>query len=172
MTGPTVTRLVYPRPEDGVRDALVVRFWLSKFSKVALVVDGRAVDGYTWSGGWHVFRWTPRALAPGAYPVRRCASSVGTPGETDLGSFAVARDTTPPLLAAAKANGRVYWHAQDAESGCWRIRLPVLRSGEEHVLAFPPAKGVATVPAGYWNVTAVALDAAGNRSERHLGLVV
>ena len=172
MTGPTVTRLVYPRPEDGVRDALVVRFWLSKLSKVAIVVDGKAVDGYTWSGGWHEFRWTPRALAPGTYPVRLVASSTGNPGETDLGSFAVARDSTPPVLAAAKANGRVYWHAKDAESACCRIRLDLRRGAEQHVLAFPRAKGVATIPAGYWNVTAVALDAAGNRSERNLGLVV
>jgi hypothetical protein len=172
MTGPTVTRLVYPRPEDGVRDALVVRFWLSKLSKVALVVDGKAVDGYTWAGGWHVFRWTPRALAPGTYPVRLVASSTGNPGETDLGSFAVARDTTPPVLAAAKANGRVYWHAKDAESACCRIRLEVRRGAEQHVLAFPHARGVAAIPSGYWDVTVVARDAAGNPSERDLGLVV
>ena len=172
MTAPTVTRLVYPHPEDGVRDALVVRFWLSKLSKVALVVDGKAVDGYTWSGGWHTFRWAPLHLAPGTYPVRLVASSNGNPGETDLGSFAVARDTIPPVLAAAKAGGRVYWHAKDAESACCRVRIEVRHGSEQHVLAFPRAKGVAAIPAGYWDVTAVALDAAGNRSERNLGLVV
>jgi hypothetical protein len=172
MTGPTVTRLVYPRPEDGVRDALVVRFWLSKPSKVALVVDGKAVDGYSWSSGWHVFRWTPLRLGAGTYPVRLVAGSAGSPGETDLGSFEVARDTTPPVLAAAKAGGRVYWHAKDAESACCRIRLEVRRGAEQHLLAFPRAKDVATIPAGYWSVTAVALDAAGNRSARKLGLVV
>jgi len=172
MTAPTVTRLVYPHPEDGVRDRLVVRFWLSKHSKVALVVDGKAVDGYTWAGGWHIFRWSPVRLAPGTYPVRLVASSAGNPGETDLGSFAVARDSTPPVLAAAKAGGRVYWHAKDAESACCRIRLQMHRGAEQHVLAFPRAKGVATIPPGYWDVTAVALDAAGNRTERSLGLVV
>jgi hypothetical protein len=172
MTGPTVTRLVYPHPEDGVRDALVVRFWLSKLSKVALVVDGKPVDGYTWPGGWHTFRWAPLRLAPGTYPVRLVASSTGNAGETDLGSFAVGRDTTPPVLAAAKANGRVYWHAKDAESACCRIRLELRRGAEQHVFALARAKGVAAIPPGYWNVTAFALDAAGNRTERKLGLVV
>jgi len=172
MTGPTMTRVVYPRPEDGVRDALVVRFWLSKVSKVALVVGGKAVDGYTWSGGWHTFRWTPLRLAPGTYPVRLVASSNGNPGETDLGSLEVARDTTPPVLAAAKAGGRVYWHAKDAESACCRIRLEVRHGAEQHLLAFPRAKGVAAIPAGYWDVTVVARDAAGNPSKRDLGLVV
>ncbi len=173
MTGPSVTRVVYPRPEDGVRDSLVVRFWLSKPSKVALVVDGRAVDGYRWSGGPHVFRWTPLGLAPGTYPVRLVAGSLdGNPGATDLGSFEVARDTTPPELAAAKAGGRVYWRAQDAESACCRVRLELRRGAEQHVLAPSRAKGVATIPPGYWLVTAVARDAAGNRTEKDVGLVV
>jgi hypothetical protein len=172
MTGPTVTRLVYPHPVDGVRDALVVRFWLSKPSKVALVVDGKAVDGYSWSSGWHVFRWAPLRLGAGTYPVRLVAGSAGSSGETNLGSFEVARDTSPPVLAAAKAGGRVYWHAKDAESACCRIRLEVRRGAEHKLLAFPRAKGVATIPPGYWDVTAVALVAAGNRTERNLGLVV
>ncbi|MDP9286539.1 MAG: D-glucuronyl C5-epimerase family protein, partial [Actinomycetota bacterium] len=134
LTGPSVTRVVYPRPQDGVRDALVVRFWLSKIAKVALVVDGKAVDGYTWSGGWHTFRYTPLALAPGTHPVRLVARSPdGNPGETDLGSFEVARDTTPPELAAAKAGGRVFWRTKDVESACCRLRL-ALQRGAEHRL--------------------------------------
>src|SRR6185312_9446457 len=39
LTGPSVTRTTFPLPRDGVRDDLVVRFFLSKPSKVALVVD-------------------------------------------------------------------------------------------------------------------------------------
>jgi hypothetical protein len=172
MTAPVVTRTVYPRPEDGVRDDLVVQFWLSKVSKVALVVDGKAVDGYTWSGGRHVFRWTPRSLAPGTYAVRLVASSNGNPGATDLGSFEIVRDTTPPVFAAAKSGGRVFWRARDDESACCRIRLELSRGSEHHLLAPSRAKGVAAIPSGYWHVVAVARDAAGNRSEVDVGLVV
>ncbi len=41
MTGASVTRMLFPRPRDGIRDNLVVRFFLSKISKVELVVDGQ-----------------------------------------------------------------------------------------------------------------------------------
>ena len=118
MTGSTVTRVVYPRPEDGVRDSLVVRFWLSKGAKVALVADGQTVDGDTFAaGGWHALHYTPLALAPGTYPVKLVASSSnGVPGAADLGSFSVMRDRTPPLLSATKAGGgRVFWRASDGE---------------------------------------------------------
>jgi hypothetical protein len=173
MTGTTVSRLVYPKPEDGVRDDLVVRFWLSKLSKVALVVDGKAVDGYTWAGGWHVFRWPPLALAPGTHAVKLVASGLDhNPGATDLGSFAVLRDTTPPSLSAAKANGRVYWRAADAESACCRIRLLLRRGSELRVLAPSRAKGAASIPPGYWSVTAFARNAAGNWAKQAVGLVV
>jgi hypothetical protein len=173
LTGPSVTRVVYPRPKDGVRDALVVRFWLSKISKVVLVVDGKAVDGYTWIGGWHTFRYTPSGLSPGIYPVRLVASSLdGNPGATDLGSFSVMRDTIPPTFAAAKAHGRVFWNAKDGESACCRIQLELQRGGQHKSIAVPRSRGSATVPPGYWVVTAIAHDAAGNRAVRKLGLVV
>jgi hypothetical protein len=173
MTGPTVTRAVYPKPEDGVRDDLVVRFWLSKISKVALVVDGKAVDGNKLLSGWHVFRWTPLQLGPGTHAVRLVASSLdGHPGASDLGSFEVVRDTTPPTLAAEKSNGRIFWRAKDSESACCRVRLELRRGSERHVLTPSRAKGAATIPRGYWHVTAVARDAAGNRAERDVGLVV
>src|SRR5581483_4495885 len=51
LTGTSVTREVVPLPQDGIRDDLVVRYYLSKPSKVALVVDGKAVDGYRLLGG-------------------------------------------------------------------------------------------------------------------------
>src|SRR5439155_14739487 len=109
LTGPSATRVAYPRPQDGVRDDLVVRFWLSKISQVVLVVDGKAVDGYAWHGGWHTFRWTRPTLAVGEHTVRLVARDPnGNPGATDVGSFAVERDAAPPALAAAKASGRVY----------------------------------------------------------------
>src|SRR5262249_30884532 len=115
MTGTSVTRLVYPRPEDGVRDDVVVRFFLSKPSKVVLVVDGQAVDGYDWNGGWHTFAWTRPTLSIGEHAARLVArDAAGNPGSTDLGSFEVARDRTPPELAASKAGAKVYWRAKDA----------------------------------------------------------
>ena len=173
MTGTSLTRLVYPQPEDGVRDDLDVRFFLSKPSKVVLVVDGEAVDGYTWHGGWHTFSWTPRTLPAGEHSARLVARGAdGNPGSTDLGSFTVARDSSPPLLAAAKGSGRVFWHAKDAESACCRIRVLLSRNGEHKLLTPTRAKGAATVPEGYWSVTVVAVDAAGNRAEKPLGLVV
>ena len=75
MTVPSVTRLLFPRPKDGIRDALVVGFWLSKPSKVVLVVDGKAVDGYSWLAGKHSFRWLATKLVPGTHNARLVAAS-------------------------------------------------------------------------------------------------
>jgi len=173
LTGPTVTPVVYPRPEDGVRDELTVRFWLSKPSHVVLVLNGQAVDGLNGDGGWHAFHWTPTDLPPGTYPVRLVARSVdGRSGSAVVPSFAVARDTTAPELSAAKANGRVFWRAKDGESACCHLRLELRRSGEQHALALERNRGAAAIPQGYWSVTVVARDAAGNVTRRELGLVV
>jgi hypothetical protein len=173
LTGPTVTRTTYPVPRDGVRDDLVVRFFLSKISKVALVVDGKAVDGYRWHGGWHTFRWPPVHLGAGTHTVRLVAADLnGNPGATELGEFAVVRDTTAPALSAAKSGGRVFWRVKDAESACCRVQLALVRAGERRYIAVKGAHGVAAVPKGYWSVTVVARDAAGNRAERPLGLVI
>jgi hypothetical protein len=173
LTGPTVTRTTYPLPRDGVRDDLVVRFFLSKISKVALVVDGKAVGGYPWHGGWPTFSWPPARLAAGTHTVRLVAADLdGNPGATDLGSFEVVRDTTPPVLSAAKSRGRVYWRVKDAESACCRLQLALSRTGVRQYMALRGARGAVPVPKGYWSVTVVARAAAGNRSERPLGLVV
>jgi hypothetical protein len=172
MTAPSVSRTVIPKPRDGVRDALVVRFYLSKASKVALVVDGKAVDGYRWNGGWHTFSWVP-GLGAGAHTVRLVAADLsGNPGSTDLGEFDVVRDTTAPALSATKANGRVYWRAKDAESSCCRIAVELSHPGNHQTVPLAKRNGSFAVPAGYWSVTVVARDAAGNRTERRLGLVV
>jgi hypothetical protein len=173
LTGATVTRTAYPVPQDGVRDDLVVRFFLSKISKVALVVDGKAVDGYRLHGGWRTFEWSPRRLSAGTHMVRLVAADLsGNPGSTDLGSFEIVRDMTPPVLSAAKSGGRVYWRAKDAESACCRLQLALARSGEHRYVRLSGARGAAAVPQGYWSVTVVARDAAGNSAERPLGLVI
>jgi D-glucuronyl C5-epimerase C-terminus len=173
LTGATVTRTTYPVPQDGVRDDLVVRFFLSKISKVALVVDGKAVDGYRWHGGWRTFRWSPRHLGAGTHSVRLVAADLsGNNGSTDLGSFEVVRDTTPPEISAAKSGGRVYWRAKDADSACCRVQLALTRSGEHRYVRLSGARGSASVPPGYWSVTVVARDAAGNSAGRPLGLVI
>jgi len=172
LTGAQVTRVVYPRPLDGVRDNLTVRFWLSKPSRVLLVVDGNAVDGFKWYGGWHTFTWTPRRLGFGEHEVRLSAQSVdGNTASADLGSFTVARDTTPPTLSAAAAHGRVYWRAKDPFSACCSVRLVLRHGAGSLVLASARARGAAAIPAGTWNATLVAKDAAGNAATRELGLV-
>jgi hypothetical protein len=173
MTGTSVTRVLFPLPEDGVRDDLVVRFFLSKPAKVALVVDGQAVDGYRWNGGWHTFRWTRPTLSLGDHVVRLVASDpAGNAGSTDLGTFAVQRDRTPPTLAASKSGARVFWRAKDDDSGCCRIRV-ILRGAHGPRLLEPSRRnGSATIPAGYWSVTVTARDAAGNVSQQPLGLVI
>jgi hypothetical protein len=168
-----VTPVVYPEPEDGMRDELTVGFWLSKPSQVALVVDGQAVDGFTVDGGRHSFVWTPRGLAPGEHQVRLIARSAdGHSASAALPSFTVARDTTAPALAASKARGRVFWHASDPESACCRLRLQLRRGSEHRLLTLTKTKGSVAIPAGYWSVTAVARDAAGNVTRDELGLVV
>jgi hypothetical protein len=172
LTGGQVSRIVYPRPLDGVRDDLTVRFWLSKPSRVLLVVDGKAVDGFKWYGGWHTFSWTPRRLGFGDHAVRLSAQSVdGNTASTDLGSVTVAQDTAPPTLSASVEHGRVYWRAKDSLSACCSLRL-VLRHGTKAlVIASSRARGTAAVPAGRWSATLVARDAAGNAATRELGLV-
>jgi hypothetical protein len=173
MLSPSVTPVVYPRPEDGVRDELVVSFRLSKPAKVALVVDGKAVDGYTWRGGRHTFRWPATGLGPGEHRLRLVAQSTdGNPGETDLGTFVVERDREGPTLAASKADGRVFWRAKDVESACCRLRLELRRPGERRVVPLARTKGSAAIPQGYWSVTVSARDAAGNLTQTALGLVI
>jgi hypothetical protein len=105
--------------------------------------------------------------------VRLVASDLsGNPGSTDLGQFDVVRDTTPPLLSATKANGRVYWRSKDAESSCCRIAVELSHPGGHKTMPVAKRNGAVAVPAGYWSVTVVARDAAGNRIERPLGLVI
>ena len=172
LTGAQVSRIVYPRPLDGVRDDLTVRFWLSKPSRVLLVVDGKAVDGFKWYGGWHTFAWAPRRLAFGEHEIRLSAQSVdGNSATADLGVFTVARDTTPPTLSVSTAHGRVYWRAKDSLSSCCSVRLVLRHGSSVRVLASTRARGVAAIPAGKWNATLVAKDAAGNAATRELGLV-
>ena len=159
-----MTPVVYPRPEDGVRDELVVRFWLSKPSKVALV-DRR-------QGGRRLHRERRPALVRGdaARPrlrhARRCGSSrtasTATAAAPTSRSFDVERDTTAPTLSAAKANGRVFWRAKDGESACCKLRLELRGGGKRQVVPLVRTKGSFAIPKGYWSVTAVARDAAGN----------
>jgi hypothetical protein len=172
LTAPSVTPVVYPRPEDGVRDELTVRFRLSKPSKVVLVIDGKAVDGFTANGGAHWFSVIPR-FAFGTHEVRLVARSLdGHSGSATLPSFELARDMTAPALSAAKANGRVFWRAKDGESACCRLRLQLHRGSERRLLALPRTRGAIAIPRGYWSVTVVARDAAGNVSQKSLGLVI
>jgi len=62
--------------------------------------------------------------------------------------------------------------AKDGESACCRIRIVLRRGSESRVLSPSRTKGSVAAPAGYWLVTAIALDAAGNASQKALGLVV
>ena len=122
---------------------------------------------------WASLQRAPLQEAVGGHDLRLAAADLsGNPGSSDLGSFAVVRDTTPPALSAAKAGGRVYWRAKDGESACCRVQLALSRSGERRYVSLTGARGAASVPAGYWDVTVVARDAAGNRAERPLGLVI
>jgi hypothetical protein len=171
LTGGQVTRIVYPRPLDGVRDDLTVRFWLSKPSRVLLVVDGKAVDGFKWYGGWHSFTWTPRRFGFGDTLSGFRAGVDGNKATADLGSFTVGRDTTPPTLSASAVRGRVYWRAKDPFSACCGVRLVLRHGGSVRVLASARARGGAAIPAGKWSATLVAKDAAGNAATRELGLV-
>ena len=104
----------------------------------------------------HVPLHAARPRAGNARGPARARSPDGNPGATDLGSFKVERDTTPPVLAAAKADGRVFWRAKDGESACCRVRLELQRSTEHRWLTPSQSKGSASIPPGYWLVTAIA----------------
>ena len=71
-----------------------------------------------------------------------------------------------------KANGRVFWRAKDGESACCTLRLELRRPGRRQVIPLARTKGAAAIPKGYWSVTVVARDAAGNATREQLGLVV
>jgi hypothetical protein len=104
LTGGQVTRIVYPRPLDGVRDDLPVRFWLSKPSRVLLVVDGRRSTDRGTAAGTPPDAAPPRlATTAGSRAERRRQQGHGRPG-----SFTVGRDTTPPTLSASTARATLY----------------------------------------------------------------
>ena len=75
-------------------------------------------------------------------------------------------------FSAAKSGSRVYWRAKDTESACCRVQLALERSGEHRYVRLSGPRGSARVPQGYWSVTVVARDAAGNSAEQALGLVI
>src|SRR5262249_2131033 len=125
-----------------------------------------------WHGGWRALAWSPPHLSPGTHTVRLVAADLsGNNGSSDLGSFEVVRDRTPPEVSAAKSGGRVYWRAKDSESSCCLVQLALTKSGEHRYIRLSGVRGSATVPQGYWSVTVVARDAAGNSAENTLGLV-
>jgi hypothetical protein len=179
LTGVRAAALVYPKPRDGIRDDAGVRFWLSKISRVTLVVGGRAVDSKVVGRGWGSIDWRPSpAVAAGSYPARLVARDLaGNHGTRELPAIEVARDLEAPTLAAAKARGKVYWRTKDRESACCQMRLELRRKGMRTVVPLPDRKRASVTlaraaPSGYWAGTLVAVDAAGNRAERELGLVV
>src|SRR4029079_13179510 len=57
---------LFPRPEDGFRDAALIRFWLSKRSTVTLLVAGTRVTA-TFGHGSNTLWWPAGDAEPGTY---------------------------------------------------------------------------------------------------------
>jgi hypothetical protein len=164
----------YPRPADGHRDAVRVRFWLSKLSRVTLHAGGAPATG-TFSRGWNTIAWAPgRERAPGRYEAR--LSVVGPAGRRaslELPPLEIRRVQGPPAVEAAVVGRRVRWSSDD-EGTPWlalRVRFRAGRSSAVVDLGRRPLAGSARlrVPPGRWGATLLAANSAGWTREVRLG---
>lgn len=121
---PGGTKRAFPVPKDGFRDALSVRFTVTKLSKVVATWrrNGKKVLDQPLgmlSGGTHAVRWAPGRAKPGFYTIgftaRDLAGNRGT--VTDPRPYEVARDRTPPAIVKVSfSGGRLHWKLKDAET--------------------------------------------------------
>jgi hypothetical protein len=167
---------LYPWPQDGFRDDVLVRFWLSKISTANVKVGGSSYGLGLRRRGWHAVVWRPGRKAPGEYRPRVTATDLaGNRGTMLLREIKVAVDTTPPDVTARVRGTRLSWAVTDATSPWAKLRLRLVRDGVVRVqeLGVRPKRGVLDLglPRGRWQATLVVFDSSGNRTRVPLGPV-
>jgi D-glucuronyl C5-epimerase C-terminus len=166
---------LYPRPVDGYKDAALVRFWLSKRSRVTLSGGGRATTAWL-SHGSHSLAWSPGSLKPGSYTVTLSAVDLaGNKASRDLPPIAVAWDTKPPAVTASVAGRRLRWSASDPGTPWLDLRV-LLAAGSKHVTLWLGRRGLSgartlRLPPGRWSAALVAANSAGKRTRVPLGVI-
>jgi hypothetical protein len=161
---------LYPVPAEGFRDEAVIRFWLSKRSRVSLSIGGEMQSAW-FSQGQHRLTWRPGERRPGQYLARLSAVDLaGNRGAAEPFELEVARDTQPPELLTATLTGSVLrWSALDEETPWLRLRLLVRRSSGWKTLDLGtrPLSGVLRVrlPRGVLAATLVVSDSSRNRAQ-------
>ncbi|MGB2952840.1 MAG: D-glucuronyl C5-epimerase family protein [Gaiellaceae bacterium] len=162
---------VYPR--DTVRDAALVKFWLSKPAQVTLTAAGVRVSVWL-LGGWHGVVVRPKPLAPGEYPVAvRAVDLAGNAATQALAPLEIRRDTTPPVVSARLRGLTLSWRATDDVSTYLHLWVRIYGGGPAftHDLGRRPMRGSVRLraPAGSWRATLYAADASGNARRVPLG---
>jgi D-glucuronyl C5-epimerase C-terminus len=169
----TPSPTLYPRPKDGYRDEARIGFWLSKRSRVTLLVGGERVTG-TLRHGWNTLVWPAGNAPPGVYhPFLTAVATAGGRTTTALPPLTIARaPDAPPLDVTVSAPSTLSW-SSDAEGTPWlHLRLR-LRGAGEHVIDLG-RRGLAgtrhlSLPPGRWHVTLLASNSAGRTRTRSLG---
>ena len=166
---------LYPRPADGYKDAALIRFWLSKRSRVTVAAGGRATSAWL-SHGSHTLPWSPGSLRPGSYrPTLSAVDLAGNKASLPLPPIAVAWDTTPPDVTASAAGRRLTWRATDPGTPWLDLRVLLARSGR-HLTLWLGRRGLSgsttlRLPTGRWSAALVAANSAGKRARVPLGVV-
>ena len=166
---------LYPRPADGFKDVALIRFWLSKRSRVTVAAGGRATSAWL-SHGSHTLVRSPGPLRPGSYqPTLSAVDLAGNRGAVTLPPITVAWDTSAPDVTASAGGRRLTWHATDPGTPWLDLRV-LLAQGSRHVTLWLGRRGLSgattlRLPPGRWSAALVAANSAGKRARVPLGVV-
>ena len=164
---------VYPRPADGYRDEAPIRFWLSKLSRVTLLVAGRQVTE-TLGHGENTVLWAPGKTSPGVYhPVLAAVGPTGQRVEAALPPVTVAGPPGPPALdVSVSAPATLSWRSESEGTPWLRLRVRLL--GQTERMLDLGRRGLAgtrnlRLPPGRWHATLLATNSAGRTRSLSLG---
>ena len=177
---PAVRRLApappsFPWPRDGFRDAVPIRFWLSKPAQVRVAVAGEE-HSYRLPPGRRTVMWRPGKRGPGRYDIEISAvDRVGNRTDSRLAPAVVARDTTPPRVATSVAGSRVGWRARDSGTPWVTVELELKRGGTTRVLRMPRRRHFAGARElrlrRPWHAELSVCDSSGNETTVGLGRI-
>jgi hypothetical protein len=165
---------IVPVPQDGFRDGVTARFWLSKISKVTLSL-GSATRTITLAHGTHTLTLDPgRAVQPGTVtPQLTAVDLAGNESDTTLPDVTVVWDTAPPVVDASLDGTTLRWTGTDPGTPWLRLTVE-LRAGSSTARLQLGQRGLAGrrdlhAPSGTWGATLVATNSAGKTARIALG---
>jgi D-glucuronyl C5-epimerase C-terminus len=165
---------VYPRPEDGFRDAAPIRFWLSKASTVTLIVDGRRVTA-AFGHGENTLYWEPDDAEPGTYhPYLTAVPSAGPRAERAVPPVTVEPAPGPPPLDVSVTSPATVSWTSTAEGTPWlRLRLRLTQGAEVRTIDLGRRRLAGArhlrLPPGRWHAAMFAANSAGRTRFVSLG---